>query len=113
MQVRRLRYDLAYWILGQIINVTVDVWEIVENLLSTLNEDRTINVSNKRNQGLKSEYLSGCGIKQTIRACTTKLHISTLYRLFNMDVDINRLNSLATDNESQTEQQGEQEHKNI
>jgi hypothetical protein len=76
MQVRRLRYDFAYGIVGQVINVPVDVPEMDKCL--PRHEDQVINVNIKRNLTHKSVYLSGHVYKRTIRAWFDVPHRSTL-----------------------------------
>ncbi|UYV66686.1 hypothetical protein LAZ67_4002568 [Cordylochernes scorpioides] len=49
MQVRRLRHDFSYGIIGQVINVPVNVQDMVKCLPRHLEEDDVINVNIKRN----------------------------------------------------------------
>ncbi|CAB3244138.1 unnamed protein product [Arctia plantaginis] len=92
MQVRRLRHDFSYGIVGQVINVPVDVQEMVKCLLRQLDEDDVIHVNIKRNLAHKSVYISGYMSKSTVPSWLTVLQNSPLYRLYEIKVDLSRLN---------------------
>lgn len=91
MQVRRLRHDFSYGIIGQVINIPVDVQQMVKCLPRQLNEDDVINVNIKRNLAHKSVYISGYMSISTISAWLTVLQESPLYRLYEINVDLSRL----------------------
>ncbi|CAH2098562.1 unnamed protein product [Euphydryas editha] len=93
MQVRRLRHDLSYGIIGQVINVPVDVQEMVKCLPRQLNEDDVINVNIQRKLAHKSGYISGYMSKSTISAWLTVLQKSPLYHLYEINVDLSRLHT--------------------
>ncbi|XP_028036181.1 uncharacterized protein LOC114247409 [Bombyx mandarina] len=93
MQVRRLRHDASYGIVGQVINLPTDVQQMVKCLPRQLNEDHVINVNIERNLAHKSEYISGYVSKSTISSWLTALQESTLYRLYEINVDLSRLHS--------------------
>lgn len=93
MQVRRLRHNLCYGIMGQIINVPVDVNKMVQCLPRQLDEDCCININIQRNLAHKSVYLAGVICKKTIKLWLDALINSILYRLYNIQVDMRRLDS--------------------
>jgi hypothetical protein len=59
MQIRRLRREGSYGIIGQVINVAVDVDTMVRSLPRSLDDDYAFNVNLKRNIINQSSYLSG------------------------------------------------------
>ena len=59
IQIRRLRHEGGYGIVGQIVNVPVDVDEMVMCLPGKLSDDATFNVNIKKNLFHSSVYLSG------------------------------------------------------
>lgn len=67
MQVRRLRHDFSYGIIGQVINVPVNVEDMVKCLPRHLDEDDVINVNIRRNLAHKTNYISGYMSKRTIK----------------------------------------------
>ncbi|XP_047519209.1 uncharacterized protein LOC125059060 isoform X2 [Pieris napi] len=89
MQVRRLRHDDG--IIGQVINVPVDVQEMVKCLPRQLDEDEVINVNIKRNLAHKTNYVSGYTSKRTIKEWLDVLQKSSLYRLYDIKVDLSKL----------------------
>ncbi|XP_063235891.1 uncharacterized protein LOC134538481 isoform X8 [Bacillus rossius redtenbacheri] len=91
MQVRRLRHDFSCGIIGQVINIPVDVQDMVNYLPRQLNEDDVINVNIKQNLAHKSVYISGYMSKSTISAWLTVLQKSALYCLYEINVDFSRL----------------------
>lgn len=97
MQVRCLRHDFSYGIVGQVINVPVDVQEMVKCLPRQLDEDDVINVNIKRNLAHKSVYISGYMSKSTVTSWLTVLQNSSLYRLYEIKVDLSRLNHALPD----------------
>lgn len=97
IQVRRLRHDFSYGIIEQVINVPVDVQEMVKCLPRQLDEDDVINVNIKRNLAHKSVYISGYMSKSTVTSWLTVLQNSPLYRLYEIKVDLSRLNHALPD----------------
>ncbi|GFX54822.1 ATP-dependent DNA helicase [Trichonephila clavipes] len=59
MQIRRLRYEGNYGIVGQVINVPVDVNNMVQQLPRRMDDDFAFNVNIKKKLIHKSNYLSG------------------------------------------------------
>ncbi|GFT19400.1 helitron_like_N domain-containing protein [Trichonephila clavipes] len=59
MRIRRLRYDGSYGIIGQVINVLVDVGTMLQHLPRPLDDDQAFNVNIKKDMTHKSTYLSG------------------------------------------------------
>lgn len=59
MSIRRLTRDGQYGIIGQVINVPVDVSTMVENVPRQLDDDYSFNVSIKKKMVHKSSYLRG------------------------------------------------------
>ncbi|CAH4023153.1 unnamed protein product [Pieris brassicae] len=92
LQVRRLRQDSSYGIVGQVINVPVDVQEMIKCLPRQLNEDEVINVNINRNLAHKSEYISRYMSRSTIKAWLDVIQKSSLYSLYEINVDLWRLN---------------------
>ena len=68
MTIRRLRYEGSYGILGQIINVPVDVASMVQCLPRALDDDYAFNVNLKKHIIHKSSYLSGYVKKSVVEA---------------------------------------------
>jgi hypothetical protein len=58
MQIRRLRYDGNYGIIGQVINVPVDVNTMVQQLQRHLDDDQAFNVNIKKNMIHKSFHIT-------------------------------------------------------
>ncbi|GFQ82992.1 uncharacterized protein TNCT_30111 [Trichonephila clavata] len=65
MQIRRLRYDGSYSIIGQDINAPVVVNTMVQQLPLQLEYDQVFNVNIKKNMLYKSTYLS-CVVKKSV-----------------------------------------------
>lgn len=91
MQVRRLRHDFSYGIIGQVINVPVNVQDMVKCLPRHLEEDDVINVNIKRNLAHKTNYISGYMSKRTVKEWLDVLQNSSLYRLYDIKIDLSRL----------------------
>ncbi|UYV69623.1 hypothetical protein LAZ67_7000006 [Cordylochernes scorpioides] len=91
MQVRRLRHDFSYGIIGQVINVPVNVQDMVKCLPRHLEEDDVINVNIKRNLAHRTNYISGYMSKRTVKEWLDVLQNSSLYRLYNIKIDMSRL----------------------
>ncbi|GFV00018.1 uncharacterized protein TNCV_4056911 [Trichonephila clavipes] len=68
MQIRRLRYEGNYGIVGQVINVPVDVNNMVQQLPRRIDDDFAFNVNIKKKLIHKSNYLSGFVRKSVIKA---------------------------------------------
>lgn len=92
MQIRRLRREGSYAIIGQIINVPVDVNTMITSLPRRLDDDQAFNVNIKRNLIHKSTYLKGFVRKSVIKAWLNYLIKTPLYRLYNITVDTYVLN---------------------
>jgi hypothetical protein len=68
MQIRKLRHQMGgYGIVGQVINVPIDVNNMVTILPRQLDDDYSSNIHFKRNLIQKSRYLQGCIIKATVK----------------------------------------------
>jgi hypothetical protein len=80
MQIRRLRRNGCYGIVGQVINVPVDVNTMVLSLPRSLDDDYAFNVNLKKNIIHKSSYLSGFVKKSTVKSWLQFLIDQPLYR---------------------------------
>ncbi|XP_062538206.1 uncharacterized protein LOC134206494 [Armigeres subalbatus] len=81
MQFRRLRHTAgSLAIIGQIINIPVDVAQMVGELPRQLDDDYAINVCIKKHFIHKSSYLSGYVKKGTVKAWLNYLVTTPLYR---------------------------------
>ena len=98
MQIRRLRIEGGYGIVGQIVNVPVDVDEMVSCLPRQLNDDYAINVNIKKCLFHKSTYLSGFVNKGAIRLWLQYLVQQPLYKYYNITTDLTELDNLVQDN---------------
>lgn len=87
MSIRRLRRDGQYGIMGQVINVPVDVNSMVQQLPRRLDDDFSFNVCLKRKLIHKSSYLSGFVNKRDLKIWLEYLVRQPLYRHFNISVD--------------------------
>jgi hypothetical protein len=68
MQIRRLRNQMGgYGVVGQVINVPVDMSNMVTTLPRQLDHDYLFNVHLKRNLIHKSTYLQGCIKKAKVK----------------------------------------------
>jgi hypothetical protein len=68
MQIRRMRHQMGrYDIVGQVINIPVDVHNMTMTLPRHLDDDYSFNVHLKRNLIHKSIYLQGCIKKATVK----------------------------------------------
>jgi len=94
MQIRRLRHEGGYGIVGQIVNVPVDVDEMVTCLPRKLSDDGTIKVNIKKNLLHKSVYLSGYVNKGAVKTWLQYLVQQPLYKLYNIKTDFTELNDL-------------------
>lgn len=84
MQIRRLRYQGNYGIIGQVINVPVDVNNMVNQLPRQLDEDFAFNVNIKENLIHKSVYLHGFVKKYVIKEWLKYLIDTPLYKHYNI-----------------------------
>lgn len=81
MQLRRLRHAAgSLSIIGQIINVPVDVAQMVKELPRQLDDDYAFNVCIKKHMIHKSNYLSGYVKKGTVKTWLNYLVTTPLYR---------------------------------
>lgn len=88
MQIRRLRYQQGtYKIIGQVINVPVDVNNMVNMLPRALDDDFTINVNIKRHLLHKSSYIEGFVNKDTVKKWLNYLINKPLYVHHNIQID--------------------------
>lgn len=86
MQIRRLRFVYgAKGIIGQVINVPVDVNEMVQALPRQLDDDYAFNVNIKRHQIHKSSYLTGMVKKSHVKAWLGYLQSKPLYGNIKID----------------------------
>ncbi|GFX74605.1 ATP-dependent DNA helicase [Trichonephila clavipes] len=88
MQIRRLRHvNGQYGILGQIINVPVDVDTMIKSLPRNVDDDYCINVHIKRKQIHKSSYLQGIINKRTIKTWLQFLLATPLYTMYEIKMN--------------------------
>lgn len=87
MSITRLRRDGQYGIIGQVINVPVDVNSMIQQLPRRLDDDFAFNVSLKRELIHKSSYLSGYVRKRDLKIWLEYLVQTPLSRHFNISVD--------------------------
>ncbi|GFV48767.1 uncharacterized protein TNCV_625541 [Trichonephila clavipes] len=87
MQIRRLRYEGNYGIVGQVINVLVDVNNMVQQLPRWIDDDFAFNVNIKKKLIHKSNYLSGFVRKSFIKAWLRYLVNQTLYKHYDIKID--------------------------
>ncbi|XP_028966621.1 uncharacterized protein LOC100900662 [Galendromus occidentalis] len=107
MQIRRLRHEGSYGIIGQVINVPVDVDTMVRCLPRSLDDDYAFNVNLKKNIVHKSSYISGFVKKSTIHEWLKYLVQQPLYKHYNITIDWSVFNESATSsgNDGQCEDQ--------
>lgn len=87
MQIRRLRHEGNYSIVGQVINIPVDVNNMVQHLPRSLDDDYAFNVNIKKNFIHKSTYLNGFVKKGVIKQWLKYLVAQPLYRQYSITVD--------------------------
>jgi hypothetical protein len=87
MQIRRLWHAGQYGIVGQVINVPVDVNNMVQTLPRQLEDDYAINVNIKRSLIHKSVYLSGSVLKGKVKAWLQYLTDKPLYQQYYIRID--------------------------
>jgi hypothetical protein len=100
MQLRRLQHDTgSKTIIGQIVNVPVDVGDMIRRLPRNLEDDRSINVHIKKKIENKSSNLQGHVKKSVLRAWLEYLLQQSLYKLYNKTFDRDTLNSVTSVND--------------
>ncbi|GFU18529.1 uncharacterized protein TNCV_4175361 [Trichonephila clavipes] len=87
MQIRRLRYEGNYGIVGQVINVPVDVNNMVQQLPRWIDDGFAFNVNIKNKLIHKSNYLSGFVRKSVNKAWLRYLVNQPLYKYYNIKID--------------------------
>jgi hypothetical protein len=99
MQVRRLQHDTgAKAIVGQIVNIPVDVKDMIRRLPRSVDDDGAINVHIKRKIIHKSSYLQGYVKKNVLRPCLEYLVKQPLYKRYNITFDRDRIQSVSREN---------------
>lgn len=93
MSIRRLTRDSQYGIIGQVINIPIDVNSTIHQLPRRLDDDYVFNVSIKRKLIHRSSYLSGYVKKRDLKVWLEYLVQQPLYRHFNITVDWQSLES--------------------
>jgi hypothetical protein len=84
MQIRRLRYEGNYGIMGPVINVPCDVDEVIKKLPRHLDDDQEITVNLKKRIIHKSAYLSGYVKKSVLKAWLSFLVEQPLYKFYSI-----------------------------
>ena len=98
LAIRRLCHALGnYGIIGQVINVPVDVEEMVRVLPRDLDNDCAINVCFKKHSAHKSSHYSGWVCKRTIYEWLEYLVTTPLYKREGITFDAERLNAFGAD----------------
>lgn len=87
----------SYGIIGQVINVPVDVDQMVKELPRQLDDDRAFNVSIKKHMIHKSSYLSGFVKKETVKAWLQHLQGTPLYRRYGITYNEDHLSAIDSD----------------
>ncbi|GFV68766.1 helitron_like_N domain-containing protein [Trichonephila clavipes] len=85
VMIRLLRYDGSYDIIGQVINVLVDVDTMVQQIPRRLGDDQAFNV-NIKNMIHKSTYLSGVAKKSVVKSWLQFLLGQPLYKHYKITV---------------------------
>jgi hypothetical protein len=91
MQIRRLRHEGSYGIVGQVINVPVDVNNTARQLPRRLDDDYAFYVNIKKNPIHKSVYMHGFVRKSVVRAWLAHLVNTPQYEHYNILVDFSVL----------------------
>ncbi|XP_055623676.1 uncharacterized protein LOC129767083 [Toxorhynchites rutilus septentrionalis] len=108
MQIRRLRRAQgSYTIIGQVINIPVDVDEMVRELPRELEDDHAFNVCIKKHLVHKSHYLSGFVKKSDVKKWLEFLITKPLYRREGIVLNQQRLEALHTEPRAAIPQNGE------
>ena len=93
VQIRRLRHAAgSLSIIGQVINVPVDVDEMIRSLPRNLEDDHAFNVSIKKHIIHKSSYLTGFITKATLKKWLEYLVDTPLYRRHGIVINDDQLN---------------------
>jgi hypothetical protein len=87
-------------IIGQIVNVLVDVGDMIRRLPRNLDDDCAINVHIKKKNVINSSYLQGNFKKSVLRAWLEYLVEQPLYKRYNITYDRDMLNSVTSENDS-------------
>ncbi|XP_062714004.1 uncharacterized protein LOC134290817 [Aedes albopictus] len=90
-------YSGSYTIIGQVINVPVDVDEMVRALPRELEDDYAFNVCIKKHLIHKSNYLSGFVKKSVVKAWLEYLVTTPLYRREGVSFNQERLSAIASE----------------
>ena len=94
MQIRRLRQQTgSYTIIGQIINVPIDV----QSTINSVDDDFAINICMEKHVIHKTSAYSGQVKKSVLRSWLNFPKSSPLYRLLNISVDWNLLDNFGDD----------------
>jgi hypothetical protein len=89
----RLRHQMGgYGIVGQVINVLVDLKYMVVIPPRQLYDDYSLNVHLKRNLIHKSTYLQGCIKEATVKQWLEHLIQTPLHKRYNIKIDPTFLN---------------------
>ena len=92
VQLRRLQHDTgAKAIVGQIVNIPVDVDKMIRTLPRNLDDDCAINVHIKKKIIHKSSYLQGYVKKSVLRSWLDYMVKQPLYKRYNITFDRDRL----------------------
>jgi hypothetical protein len=84
----RLRHQMGgYGIVGQVINVPVDVNNMVTKPPRQLDDDYSFNVDLKRNLIHKSTYLQGYIKKEAVKRWLEHLVQTSHYKRYNIEID--------------------------
>jgi hypothetical protein len=77
----------GYGIVGQAINVPVDMNNMVMTIPRQLNDDYSFNVHFKRNLIHKRKHLQGCIKKATVQRWLERSVQTPLYKSYNTEID--------------------------
>jgi hypothetical protein len=87
-------------IVGQIVNVPVDVNNMIRHLPRNLDDDFAINVHIKKKIVHKSTYLKGFVRKRVLCELLEYLVQQPLYKLYDIEIDFDVFRSVTADSES-------------
>lgn len=105
MQIRRLRFVKgSKAIVGQVINVPVDVNNMIQSLPRQLDDDYAFNVHIKKHQIHKSSAYSGFVKKSTVKAWLRYIVDTPLYREHGVTIDPSFLRECTNINDSHTQE---------
>lgn len=98
MTIRRLRRELGtFKIIGQVINIPVDVDNMVKELPRELDDDFAFNVSIKKHILHKTSSYFGQVKKSTIKAWLSYMVTTSLYKHYNITYNADRFNAVNDD----------------